>query len=68
MIFKDLFRFDNWKNKAKQRAKEINALKKRNKEILESRDKIKSKNIKLTSQNEELETKNKQLELELKKN
>jgi hypothetical protein len=68
MKLKDFFINSNWKLKAIKRAKEINSLNKRNKEIVTSRDKIKLKNEKLRIKNNELEERIKELEYELKKN
>ncbi len=57
-----------WKSKAIKRAKEINSLKKRNKELVISRDKSKTKNNKLRVEKKEMEEKITELENELKKN
>jgi len=68
MNLKKLFSRNIWKEKAKQKAKELNALKKRNKEIIESREEIKLKIEKYKKKNNELEKRNRELEIELKKN
>ena len=44
MKIRDLLKKSNWKLKAIKRTKEINSLKKRNKELIISRDKSKVKN------------------------
>ena len=58
----------NWKLKAIKRAKEINSLNKRIKELVKSRGKIRNKNEKISIKNNELEERIKALEYELKKN
>lgn len=68
MKLRDFFSNSVWKLKAKERAKKINSLNKRIKEIVISRDKIKNKNDKLRVKNNELEERIAELECELKKN
>lgn len=51
-----------------QRAKQLNSLQKRNKELIKSRDKAKEKSNKLRAKNERLEERIAALEYELKKN
>ncbi|MCK5519980.1 MAG: hypothetical protein KAI81_02615, partial [Candidatus Marinimicrobia bacterium] len=67
MIVKDLvsdksFRFNKWKNKAKILAKNANALRKRLKELNESRDKIRLKKSELISKISDLKKNDKDLE------
>lgn len=57
-----------WKLKAIKRAQELNSLKKRIKELVESRDKAKLKNDDLRNKIKELEERVKELNYELKKN
>jgi len=64
----DFFSNFRWKLKAIKRANELRSLKKRNKELVISRDKIKNKNDNLKIKNNELEKRNKELDYELKKN
>jgi hypothetical protein len=68
MNLRKIFSLFSWKTKATARAKEINSLTKRNKELIESRDKIKAKYQKLIMANIELEKRIKDIEFELKKN
>jgi len=68
MKLKDFFSNCSWKLKAVLRAKKLNTLKKRNKELIISRDKAKNKNDNLMLKIKELEDKIKELEYELKKN
>ena len=63
----EIFSLGNWKLKAIKRSKEINSLKKRNKELIKSRDKTKVKNTSLRAKNKELEHAIKELGHELKK-
>ncbi len=63
----EIFSQNKWKLKAIKRAREINSLKKRNKELLKSRDKTKDKNTSLKTKNKELEDIVKELKHELKK-
>ena len=63
----EIFSQNKWKFKAIKRAREINSLKKRNKELLKSRDKTKVKNTSLKTKNKELEDMVKELKHELKK-
>ena len=63
----EIFSQNKWKFKAIKRAREINSLKKRNKELLKSRDKAKVKNTSLKTKNNELEDMVKELKYELKK-
>jgi len=63
----EIFSQNKWKLKAIKRAREINSLKKRNKELLKSRDKTKDKNTSLKTKNKELEDMVKELKHELKK-
>ena len=63
----EIFSQNNWKLKAIKRSREINSLKKRNKELLKSRDKTKVKNTSLRTKNKELEDMVKELNHELKK-
>ncbi len=58
----------SWKLKAIKRAQELNSLKKRIKELVESRDKAKLKNDDLRNKIKELEERVKELNYELKKN
>ncbi len=67
MKLSEIFIQDNWKLKAVKRSKEINSLKKINKELLKSRDMIKDKNTILRTKNKELEGMVKELGHELKK-
>lgn len=67
MRLRDYFSKSSWKSKAIQRSKEINSLKKRNKELVISRDKSKIKNTNLIHKNKELEERIKKLKNELKK-
>jgi len=64
----DFFSNCRWKLKAIKRANELRSLKKRNKELVISRDKIKNKYDNLKIKNNELEKRNKELDYELKKN
>lgn len=68
MKWSDIFTIGTWKVKAMKRAIEINSLTKRIKELVISRDKIKTKNKELRDKNEELGARIKELEYELKKN
>lgn len=68
MKLKDFLKRSVWKLKAIKRAKKINSLKKRIKELVISRYKTKIKNDKLRIKNKELEKKITDLEYELKKN
>jgi len=68
MKLRDFFSNSIWKLKAIKRAKEINRLNKRNKELVISRDKTKIKNDNLRIKNKELEERIRGLEYELKKN
>ena len=51
---KKLFKFNSWKEKNKEKAKELKEVKSRNKEIEKSRDKAKEKCKKLTKENTDL--------------
>lgn len=64
----DFFPNWSWRTKAIKRAKELNSLRKRNKELVISRDKSKNNNEKLKIQIKELEDKIRELKYELKKN
>ncbi|MCK4554936.1 hypothetical protein KAU19_08365 [Candidatus Parcubacteria bacterium] len=68
MKLRDFFVKSIWKLKAIKRAKEINSLKKRIKELVISRDKTKIKNDNLKIKNKELEERITKLKYELKKN
>ena len=68
MKLRDFFIKSIWKPKAIKRAKEINSLKKRIKELVISRDKTKIKNDNLRIINKELEERVTELKNELKKN
>ena len=68
MKLRDFFVKSIWKLKAIKRAKEINSLKKRIKELVISRDKTKNKNDNLRIKNKELEERIRGLKYELKKN
>ena len=68
MKIMDFFINSAWKFKAIKRAKELNSLKKRNKELEESRDKAKLKNEKLSIKYNESQKRIKELKNELKKN
>lgn len=68
MKLRDFFVKSIWKLKAIKRAKEINSLKKRIKELVISRDKTKNKNDNLRIKNKELEERITELKYELKKN
>ena len=71
MIIMELIGFFSncsWKLKAIKCAKELNSLKKRNKELIISRDKIKKKNDNLRIKINELEVGVTKLKNELKKN
>ena len=68
MKLRDFFVKSIWKIKAIKRAKEINSLKKRIKELVISRDKTKNKNENLRIKNKDLEKKIMELKYELKKN
>jgi hypothetical protein len=57
-----------WKLKATQRAKQLNSIEKRNKELIKSRDKAKEKSCRLRVKNEQLKERIVELEHELKKN
>ena len=62
-----IFKPNLWKTKAKKRSAEIKLLKKRVKELTESRDNTKKKNQKLQSEKTQLKKTNLYLETELKK-
>ena len=68
MKLREFFVKSFWKLKAIKRAKEINSLKKRIKELVISRDKTKIKNDNLRIKNKELEERITELKYELKKN
>lgn len=68
MKLRNFFVKSIWKLKAIKRAKEINSLKKRIKELVISRDKTKIKNDNLKIKNKELEESITKLKYELKKN
>lgn len=68
MRLRDFFSNCSWKSKAIKRAKEINSLNKRIKELVSGRDNIKIKNDKLRDKNNVLNKRIKELENELKKN
>ena len=67
MKLRDYFSKSSWKSKAIKRAKKINSLRKRNKELVMSRDKSKIKNNNLRIKNKELEERITKLKHELKK-
>lgn len=64
----DFFSNCSWKLKAIKRANELRSLRKRIKELVISRDKIKNKYDNLKIKINELEKSNKELDYELKKN
>lgn len=68
MQFLKLFKKNLWKIKAKKRSTEIKSLKKRVKEITQSRDNIKKKNQELRTEKDQLKKDVFYLEKELKKN
>ena len=68
MQFLRLFTKDLWKLKAKKRSIEIKSLKKRIKEITQSRNNIKKKNQELRTERIQLKKDNLYLDNELKKN
>lgn len=67
MKLQDLFNKCKWRAKAKFRSLEMKKLKKRNKELIKSRDLAKVKNAKLIQENEELRKQNLELKNEIKK-
>lgn len=68
MKLRSFFSKEFWKTKAIMRARDVKSLKKRNKELIKSRDKAKIKNTSLRIKNKELRDKVRELKNELKKN
>ncbi len=67
MIWQTSTSEDRWKEKAKQRAKENNALRKRLKEVKESRDNFRAKYYSLTKAHQVIKDKYSDLTKSLKK-
>jgi predicted nuclease with TOPRIM domain len=68
MKLKNIFKKSPWRLKATNRTKELKALKKREKELITSRNNVKAKNNDLRLKIKELEKENTKLKYELKKN
>jgi predicted nuclease with TOPRIM domain len=67
MKLKNIFKKSPWRLKATNRTKELKALKKREKELITSRNNVKAKNNDLRLKIKELEKENTKLKYELKK-